>query len=264
MRQTNSELLTIDKLEVRYTVKRNWRGQPSEYKVAVDGVNLTLAAGETLGLIGESGCGKSSLAQTLVGLVPVSAGAIHFRGADLSILDRRGRREAGTQIQMVMQDPQSALNPRMPVWRIITEPLLIGGETNKTVLYGRACELGAQVGLSNDHLERFPHQFSGGQRQRIAIARALAPRPDLLILDEPTSALDVSIQAQIINLLLGLQEKLGLAYLLIGHDISVIRHMSDRILVMLDGRVVESGQTELVFANPSHAYTRQLLGGLRL
>jgi peptide/nickel transport system ATP-binding protein len=248
-------LLEIDGATVRYPSQFDMLGRPVAYNTAVDAVSLTIAEGETVSIVGESGCGKTSLANTLVGLVPLAAGRIIYKGQDLAALDPATRRE----IQIVFQDPQSSLDPRWPAWRIITEPLTVGKRTTRAELRAAAVDLCAMVGLDPKSIDRLPHEFSGGQRQRIAVARALSVRPRLLLLDEPTSALDVSVQAQILNLLLDLQAAHGLTYLFISHNVSVVRHISDRVAVMYQGKIVESGPAEQVLTHPKHAYTRTLM-----
>ncbi|GAB2599471.1 ABC transporter ATP-binding protein [Paractinoplanes abujensis] len=230
---------------------------------AVDGVDLQLRRGETLGVVGESGCGKSTLAKLLVGLEKPTGGEIRVRGDDLSRLRGGGLRRARRNIQMVMQDPYTSLNPRMTVGDILGEPYDIHPDAVPHTGRQRAVqELLDLVGLNPDHLNRYPHQFSGGQRQRIGIARALALRPEIIVCDEPVSALDVSIQAQVINLLEGLQRHLGLAYIFIAHDLSVVRHISDRVAVMYLGKIVETGNHMAIYDQPTHPYTQALLSAV--
>ena len=248
-------LLEIHGASVRYPSRFDFLGRTIAYNTAVDGVSLTINEGETVSIVGESGCGKTSLANSLVGLVPLSGGRITYRGQDLAKLDPATRRE----IQIVFQDPQSSLDPRWPVWRIITEPLTVAGHKSRADLRAAAGELCTLVGLDPKMIDRLPHEFSGGQRQRIAVARALSVRPRLLLLDEPTSALDVSVQAQILNLLLDLQATYGLTYLFISHNVSVVRHISDRVAVMYQGQIVETGPADQVLSHPTHAYTRTLM-----
>jgi oligopeptide/dipeptide ABC transporter ATP-binding protein len=229
---------------------------------AVDGVSLSVRRGETLGLVGETGCGKSTLARCITRLHDLTSGTVVFDGDDISRLPARRLRPYRRRMQMVFQDPYGSLNPRRRVGSIIADPFaankLISGPGRKD----RVQELMELVGLNPEHYNRFPAEFSGGQRQRIGLARALALQPDLLVCDEPVSALDVSIQAQIINLLADLQEKLGLTYVFIAHDLSVVRHVSDRIAVMYLGRIVEVGETEALFSAPRHPYTRALLSAV--
>lgn len=222
---------------------------------AVDGVSLELKRGQTLGLVGESGCGKSTLIRSLFGLTPINRGSIRVFGTEVTDLGRAERKKLGTQMQMVFQDPYSALDPRMTVHEIVAEPLRIAGRYDAKAV----AELLDRVGVSAEMAERKPSEFSGGQRQRVGIARALALRPEVLVLDEPVSALDVSIQAQILNLLAELQEELQLAYLFVSHDLSVVRHIADEVAVMYLGRIVERGSKQEIFTAPQHPYTRSLL-----
>ncbi|MDR3518806.1 MAG: ATP-binding cassette domain-containing protein [Azospirillaceae bacterium] len=244
--------LVADDVAVRFPVKRDWHGRPTLFAHALNGVSLTVERGANLGIVGESGCGKSTLAQVLTGLVAPSSGQLI-----------RGRPHDGTRavdrIGIVFQDPHASLDPRMRVWRIITEPVFLRGGALKSELRALAMELAVKVGLRPEHVDRFPHEFSGGQRQRIAIARALSSSPDIVILDEPTSALDISVQAQILNLLLELQRERSLTYVVISHNVAVIRHFCDTVAVMYLGQFVECGPAAVVLSNPRHPYTRLLL-----
>jgi oligopeptide transport system ATP-binding protein len=229
---------------------------------AVDGVDLTVAAGETLGLVGESGSGKSTLCRSILQLVEPTAGSVLFEGRELVGLRQRELRPLRRQMQMIFQDPYASLNPRKRIGDIVGGPLKLHGLASGRDLRRQVQELLDRVGLSPEHYTRFPHEFSGGQRQRVGIARALSTRPKLILADEPVSALDVSIRAQIVNLLDDLQGELGLAYLFVAHDIGVVRHVSARIAVMHAGRIVEEGPADRVCEQPSAAYTRKLLAAV--
>jgi oligopeptide/dipeptide ABC transporter ATP-binding protein len=229
---------------------------------AVDGVEFDIARGETVGLVGESGCGKSTLGKALLGLAPVTAGAVRFDGVDLTALGARARAPFRRRMQMIFQDPFGSLNPRHTIGAILDAPLKVHGLGDRAARRARVAALIAQVGLPPDAVARYPHEFSGGQRQRIGIARALALEPDLIVCDEPVSALDLSIQAQILNLLVDLKRDLGLAYLFISHDLGVVRYFADRVLVMYLGRIVESAPAATLWRRPMHPYTRALIAAV--
>ena len=239
-------LLELDSVHVNFPARKNWLGRVTEQVHALNGMDLRIHRGETLGVVGESGCGKSTLAQLLMGMLKPSTGACQ-------------RANAAGGMQMVFQDPLSSLDPRLPVWRTITEPVWIQQRRSERERRQLAETLAQQVGIRAEYLDRLPHAFSGGQRQRIAIARALSSDPDIIVLDEPTSALDISVQAQILNLLVALQQQRNLTYVLISHNVSVVRHMSDRVAVMYLGQIVELGPADQVLGKPRHPYTQLLL-----
>src|SRR4051812_49213223 len=270
MSVNNSTLLSIRDLKVHFDLggggplDRLFGTNPVRRVVkAVDGVSLDIYPGETLGLVGESGCGKSTLGRALLRLTEPTSGQVIFRGRDLARLSKRELRGHRRHLQMIFQDPYASLNPRMTVSQIIGEPLDtfgLGGRGRERE--GRVRDLMSVVGLSPHFLKRYPHEFSGGQRQRIGIARALAADPDFIVADEPISALDVSIQAQIVNLLEELQEQFGLTYLFIAHDLSVVKHISDRVAVMYLGKIVEMADRNGLYADPLHPYTKALLSAV--
>ena len=258
----SGELLRVDDLTVHFRVRRGLRRKSDDIVHAADHVSLSIGKGTTLALVGESGCGKSTVARAILQLVEPTGGAIRFMGTDLVGLKRRQRRDALREAQVVFQDPYSSLNPRMTVHDLVAEPLRarsgLGGRRRED----RVLELLEMVGLGTQHLWRRPHEFSGGQCQRIAIARALALEPELVVLDEPTSALDVSVQARILVLLQELKEKLGLGYLFIAHDLAVVESMADDVAVMYLGQIVERGPAAQVLRRPRHPYTAALLASV--
>jgi oligopeptide transport system ATP-binding protein len=251
-------VLAVEDLAVHFAL-RGGRGATTR---AVDGVSLTIARGETLGLVGESGCGKSTVSNAAVGLVRPTRGSIRINGEELVGSDRRTLDRLRRQVQMVFQDPVLSLNPRMTVGAAIGEPLLVRRVARGRALSERVDRLLAAVGLMPEHARRYPHQFSGGQRQRVVIARALALEPALVICDEPVSALDVSVRAQILNLLVELQQRLGMAYLFVSHDLAVVRHISDRVAVMYLGRLVEVASQATLYGAPKHPYTKALMAAV--
>ncbi|GGJ99448.1 ABC transporter ATP-binding protein [Pilimelia anulata] len=258
------KILEVDNVVKHYPVTRGVVFKKTIGHVkAVDGVSFDLHHSETLGVVGESGCGKSTLSRVLMNLERPTSGAVRYRGKDISKLRGAELKRMRRQIQLVMQDPYTSLNPRMTVGDLIGEPFEIHTEVApKGSRQGKVQELLELVGLNPEHLNRYPHQFSGGQRQRIGIARALALRPEIVVCDEPVSALDVSIQAQVMNLLEKLQRELGLAYIFIAHDLSVVRHLSDRVGVMYLGKMVELGSDEEIYERPTHPYTQALLSAV--
>ncbi|MFD4903693.1 dipeptide ABC transporter ATP-binding protein [Kitasatospora purpeofusca] len=256
-------LVEVEDLSVHFPGRRRFPGTRSEPVRAVEGLGLRIAPGETLGLVGESGSGKSTTSRVLAGLQPATAGTVRYDGLDATRPDRALRRRLAKEVQLVFQDPYASLNPRRTVAQTLETPLRLHTALGAGERRQRSAELLEQVGLPADHLDRYPHEFSGGQRQRIGIARALAAEPRLIIADEPVSALDVSVQAQVLNLLMELRERLGVAFLFVSHDLAVVRHFCDRVAVMHGGRLVESTDRDRLFAAPHTDYTRELLAAAR-
>ncbi len=257
-----SKLLKVDDLKVHFPVRGGVLRRRIGSVRAVDGVSLDIAPGETLGLVGESGCGKSTLGKAIVRLVKPTAGRVEFDGRDLTRMTQARLRPLRREVQMVFQDPVESLNARLSVREVIEEPLIIHGIGSRAERRRKVAELLDRVGLPASGAERYPFEFSGGQRQRIGIARAIALEPKLVVCDEPVSALDVSVQSQVLNLLLELQRELGLSYLFIAHDLAVVKHISDRVAVMYLGKLVEMAGAETIYREPKHAYTRALLDAI--
>ncbi|SIQ69903.1 MULTISPECIES: ABC transporter ATP-binding protein [Acidiphilium] len=255
-------LLQVRNLTKHFNVGSRFASGGRQVVQALDDVSFDVFAGETLGLVGESGCGKSTLGRCLLRLYDADGGRILFNGHDITAMTERALRPLRADMQMVFQDPYASLNPRRRIGDLLAEALIAHGQTDAAANRARLAELMGLVGLAPDHLDRFPHEFSGGQRQRIGIARALALNPKLIVADEPVSALDVSIQAQVVNLLADLQERLALTYVFIAHDLSVVRHIADRVAVMYLGTIVEIGATDDVLHEPAHPYTAALISAV--
>ncbi len=256
-------LLSVRDLKVHFSVRAGVLQRVVDHVKAVDGVSFNVPRGKTIGLVGESGSGKTTTGRALIKLTPITSGAVTYEGQDLAHVSRSAFFPYRKKMQMIFQDPFGSLNPRMTVYSIVAEPLDIHFKGwSRSQKEDRVAELLKKVGLDSDFMRRYPHQFSGGQRQRIGIARALAVEPEFIICDEPVSALDVSVQAQIVNLLQDLQDDLGLTYLFIAHDLAVVEHISDQVLVMAEGKIVEQASAEAIYENPQHPYTKKLLAAV--
>lgn len=257
----SAPLLEIDALTTLFPIRAGLFRSVVGHVHALDGVSLTVGEKETVGIVGESGCGKTTFGRSIMRLVEPTSGSVKFRGEEILTASKDRMRELRSELQIVFQDPYASLNPRMPVNDIVAEPLRIHGKSSSEAS-ARVAELLAAVGLLPEHANRYPHEFSGGQRQRIGIARSLALNPSLIVLDEPVSALDVSVQAQVINLLEDIQEEFDLAYMFIAHDLSVVRHISDRVMVMYLGKTAEIASSALLYESPAHPYSHSLLSAV--
>jgi oligopeptide/dipeptide ABC transporter ATP-binding protein len=262
MVNTGRYLLRVDNLKTYFPIRKGLLRRTVGHVKAVDGISFKIAAGQTLGLVGESGCGKTTVARSIVRLVPATEGQVIFEQMDVLSADKVRLRQLRRQISLIFQDPFGSLNPRMTVGNIVAEPLKVQRRVARSELVERVAVLLSKVGLSPDHINRYPHEFSGGQRQRIGVARALALEPKLIICDEPVSALDVSIQSQILNLLKDLQEEFGLTYLFIAHDLAVVEFFCDVVAVMYLGKIVEQATAEELYKNPLHPYTHALMSAI--
>lgn len=259
----SAELLSVEGLKVYFPVTGGVLSRTIDYVKAVDGISFSVPRGKTIGLVGESGSGKTTTGRAIARLVPLTAGSIAYDGTELTTLSHHAFQPYRKKMQVIFQDPFGSLNPRMTIFSIIAEPLDIHFKNwSRSQKQERVADLLRRVGLEPDFMQRYPHQFSGGQRQRIGIARALAVEPEFIICDEPVSALDVSVQAQIVNLLQDLQDEFELTYLFIAHDLAVVEHISDEVLVMSEGKIVEQASAEAIYNDPQHPYTRKLLAAV--
>lgn len=258
---SDTVLFEIKNLQKHYEIKKGFFAKPTIIK-AVNNISFVVKKGEILSIVGESGCGKSTTAKLLMTIEKPTSGAIFFEGKDITKFDTSQLKEYRKKVQIIFQDPYSSLNPRWKVGQIIAEPLLLNTDLNTAEIKEKVLQIMQKVGLKEEWYHRYAHQFSGGQRQRIGIARALILNPEVIICDEPVSALDVSIQAQVLNLLLDLQQEFNLTYVFISHDLSVVEHISDRIQVMYFGDIVEENSVDALFAHPQHDYTKQLLSAI--
>ena len=259
---TAETLLEVKELKKHFPIRGGIFGRAVGYVYAVDGVSFKIGKGETMGLVGESGCGKTTVGRCILRLIEPTAGEILFEGEDIARIDDKQMTKLRPKMQIVFQDPYASLNPRMTIKDIVGEPMLVNNIAKGLELRRKVLELLLMVGLTEDHMNRFPHEFSGGQRQRIGVARALSLNPEFVVLDEPTSSLDVSVQAQTLNMLQDLQRKLGLTYLFISHNLSVIKHMSERIAVMYLGKIVEIALKAELFRSQLHPYTQALFAAI--
>jgi peptide/nickel transport system ATP-binding protein len=254
--------LVVSKLKTYFPSIRNFFGKPLQYVKAVDNVNFEVYSGETLGLVGESGCGKTTLGRTIINLVKATDGEVYYLGNRINLLSQRDFRKYRRDIQIIFQDPYSSLNPRITIGQAIIEPMKVHGLGDSKDHISKGVELLKRVGLEEDFFYRYPHELSGGQRQRVCIARALAVNPKFIICDESVSALDVSVQAQVLNLLNDLKRDFGFTYIFISHDLSVVKHMSDRLIVMKDGKIEEKGNPSEIYTSPKSEYTQKLIDAI--